>query len=57
MHAEITIQKLRGCLWALRKVKVSVASSNHLLKYYTCVLRPVLEFAAPTLHVALRLSL
>ena len=50
VHVRKLSEKFRARLWSLRHLKRSGMSPNGLLFVYLSVLRPVLDFAAPTYH-------
>ena len=52
-HVEKLLDKARGRLWFLRKVKRSGLKSEDLLKTYLTMIRPILDYTAPTYHTQL----
>ena len=50
VHVEKLLKKFRSRLWALRHLKKSGMNTSDLLFVFTTVLRPILDFAAPTYH-------
>ena len=53
LHVQKMCVKFRSRLWSLRKLKNSGLSVTDLVKIYTSVLRPVLEFACVTFGLML----
>ena len=49
-HIDKMLSKFRSRLWSLRHLKRNGMSAEDLLFVYKTILRPVLEFAAPTYH-------
>ena len=56
VHVNKLLSKFRSRLWALRHLKKSGMSPGDLLFVYTTVLRPLLDFAAPTYHSLLNIG-
>jgi len=52
-HVNSILKKATSRLYFLKQLKRAGLSSNHLLHYYTSVIRPVLEYSAPVWHYAL----
>ena len=50
IHVTKLAEKFRARLWSLRHLKRSGMSPSDLLFIYLSILRPVLDFAAPTYH-------
>ena len=49
-HVEYMLNKARKRLWTLRQVKKAGLAKEDLLKVFNTVIRPALEYAAPTFH-------
>jgi hypothetical protein len=52
-HIDHMVKRATGRLYFLKQLKRAGVASQHLLHFYTTVIRPVLEYCAPLWHYAL----
>ena len=52
-HIDHVVKKATSRLYFLKQLKRAGVASDHLLHFYTTVIRPVLEYCAPLWHYAL----
>ena len=56
-HVEYMLKKARRRLWTLRHVKRAGLGQSDLLRTFNTLIRPTLEYAAPTYHPMLTAEL
>ena len=56
-HVEYMLKKARKKLWTLRHVKRAGLGEEYLLRTFNTIVRPTLEYAAPTFHPMLNAEL